>query len=830
MFSRLSSKRHKNSHNNEIPSSAHDSVPQTVDDAKHTTHKSSHSFFATLGFSKPKKDDTTIHQPGSTPNSQTASTHSQSSTSSNLISHRNAQSVPNFPDFGGTSSRDIAPFELSIPPSQSSSMMDVHSVPTMTPLRPSIPVDSSSPFPLTALTDTSPALANNRIMQNLMLRQSAAVQQQQNQQQQQQPHRPISDKASQKSRVSLKDGKIDLSNLPGYLLRIRQNFGTLKKREPCVVGPEHFIKIKLLGKGDVGRVYLVRRKGTNKLYAMKVLSKHEMLKRGKIKRVLSEQDVLSSSNHPFIITLYHAFHTEKNIYFCMEYCLGGEFYRALQSRPGKCLREEEARFYAAEILCALEYLHLMGFIYRDLKPENILLHPSGHIKLTDFDLSRKADSFYQPLLVHKSHKLFSSKTSLHSTTDEAAHGHITYLTNPKHYAVDTDGCIGTFRTNSFVGTEEYISPEVIGNGHGAPVDWWTLGVLLFEMLYGRTPFKGPNRNATFVNILKRELMFPPHSVYLVSYTVKTLVRKLLIKDEFKRLGSKSGASEIKSHPWFKSIQWPLLRNMKPPIIPGPAKWANVQEWLANDETLLAEREEMIDIETRKREIVDSKGVVNVQEIRSEDLSRDKAKTMEIDEVAPTVESLLAQSNLQTQNASNSNHQHQPSSTSHPPNSTTKSPIHPPIYPTPSSRTASPVEPSYSPTPHAVPYPPYPPTSLSNIESADPSESVAASSATRQQTFDNNNERASIHASLQLHRDGNNMIGNGEKSMFGRLSMARKSLMKSIAQKSDGSQANGSHHTGDEMDVDSVDEPPENPFAEFKSLTLLHGDDELDEIL
>lgn len=136
------------------------------------------------------------------------------------------------------------------------------------------------------------------------------------------------------------------------------------------VGPSSFSKIRMLGKGDVGKVYLVKQKGTDKTMAMKVLSKKEMLRRNKVKRVLAEQEILSSANHPFIVSLYHSFQSQDHLYFVMEYCLGGEFFRALQSRPGKCLTEDGAKFYAAEVIAALEYLHLHGFIYRDLKPES----------------------------------------------------------------------------------------------------------------------------------------------------------------------------------------------------------------------------------------------------------------------------------------------------------------------------------------------------------------------------------------------------------------------------------------------------------------------------
>lgn len=308
------------------------------------------------------------------------------------------------------------------------------------------------------------------------------------------------------------------------------------------VDPSCFEKVRLLGQGDVGKVYLVRETKTNRLYAMKVLLKKEMIERNKIKRVLAEQEILSTSNHPFIVTLYHSFQSEDKLYLCMEYCMGGEFFRALQTRASKCISEDDARFYAAEVTAALEYLHLMGFIYRDLKPENILLHQSGHIMLSDFDLSKQISSSKNPTI--------------------GANG-----------TVDTKSCINGFRTNSFVGTEEYIAPEVLrGHGHTAAVDWWTLGIFIYEMLFGITPFKGSSRNKTFGNILRHDVTFPDPSIdgkklQVVSSNCKNLIKQLLIKDENKRLGSQLGAGDIKTHPFFKNTQWALLRNQQPPLIP-----------------------------------------------------------------------------------------------------------------------------------------------------------------------------------------------------------------------------------------------------------------------
>eukprot|EP00741_Cyanophora_paradoxa_P003613 tig00000093_g3510.t1 len=310
------------------------------------------------------------------------------------------------------------------------------------------------------------------------------------------------------------------------------------------LGPGDFVKVRLLGRGDVGKVYLVNLKGTDKLFAMKVLTKEEMVKRNKVKRVLTEREILATVDHPFIVTLYSSFQTQNRLYFLMEYCAGGEFFRMLQRQPDKCLPEDAVRFYAAEVLLALEYLHMLGFVYRDLKPENILVHESGHIMLTDFDLS-KAMSPVTPKIIKQ------QKSSIFGRTRPPEIGDFE--------PIETT-------TNSFVGTEEYIAPEVIqGMGHTSSVDWWTLGILMYEMLFGCTPFKGKDQNGTFQNIVTNEARFPdkPH----VSDGCKKLIKRLLKRDPTKRIGYEHGAWEIKKHPFFKSIDWALIRNSPPPITP-----------------------------------------------------------------------------------------------------------------------------------------------------------------------------------------------------------------------------------------------------------------------
>lgn len=306
-------------------------------------------------------------------------------------------------------------------------------------------------------------------------------------------------------------------------------------------------------------MYLVREKKTDKLFAMKVLSKKEMIARKKIKRALAEQEILATANHPFIVTLYHSFQSDEYLYFCMEYCMGGEFFRALQTRPGKCLVEEDARFYAAEVTAALEYLHLMGFIYRDLKPENILLHQSGHIMLTDFDLAKQS----------------GQAGGRPATVTQIEPGGVPLI--------DTKVCTADFRTNSFVGTEEYIAPEVIKNlGHTSAVDWWTLGILIYEMIFATTPFKGAHRSATFANVMTLDVAFPESPK--TTKEGKECILRLLAKDETHRLGSQSGASEVKAHKWFAKINWGLLRNQTPPIVPAASNGVDAVNFRAMRES------------------------------------------------------------------------------------------------------------------------------------------------------------------------------------------------------------------------------------------------------
>ncbi|GFH26100.1 putative LOV domain-containing protein [Haematococcus lacustris] len=311
----------------------------------------------------------------------------------------------------------------------------------------------------------------------------------------------------------------------------------------------HFRRVKQLGAGDVGLVDLVQLQGTEHKFAMKTLDKYEMQDRNKVQRVLTEERILTAVDHPFLPTLYCTIQTDTHLHFVMEFCDGGELYGLLNSQPKKRLREAHVRFYVAEVLLALQYLHLLGYVYRDLKPENILLQHSGHVLLTDFDLSY-------------------GKGVTTPQVERRPDARVTKNKNGKIVLMDDFVLLAepVARANSFVGTEEYLAPEVISAaGHSAPVDWWSYGILIYELVYGTTPFRGARRDETFDNVVKAPLRFPAKPV--VSPECQDLITQLLVKDPAKRLGTRTGAEEIKAHPFFKGITWSLLRHEAPPYIP-----------------------------------------------------------------------------------------------------------------------------------------------------------------------------------------------------------------------------------------------------------------------
>nr|AML79554.1 putative LOV domain-containing protein [Cephalotus follicularis] len=312
------------------------------------------------------------------------------------------------------------------------------------------------------------------------------------------------------------------------------------------IGLKHFRPIKPLGSGDTGSVHLVELCGSGLLFAMKAMDKNAMLNRNKVHRACAEREILDMLDHPFLPALYASFQTKTHICLITDYCPGGELFLLLDRQPAKVLKEDAVRFYGAEVVIALEYLHCQGIIYRDLKPENVLLQSNGHVALTDFDLSCMTSCKPQLLLPP-----INEKKKHHRR-----HQRPIFMAEPMR------------ASNSFVGTEEYIAPEIItGAGHTSAVDWWALGILLYEMLYGYTPFRGKTRQKTFANVLHKDLKFP--GSIPVNINTKQLIYRLLHRDPKIRLGSREGANEIKRHPFFKDVNWALVRCMNPPELEAP---------------------------------------------------------------------------------------------------------------------------------------------------------------------------------------------------------------------------------------------------------------------
>ncbi|XP_028778580.1 protein kinase PVPK-1-like [Neltuma alba] len=369
----------------------------------------------------------------------------------------------------------------------------------------------------------------------------------------------------------------------------------------------HFRVLKTLGRGDIGKVHLVELTGTGTYFAMKIMNKEELASRKKLLRVQTEREILQSLDHPFLPTLYAHFETEIFSCLVMEFCPGGDLHALRQRQPGKYFSEHAARFYVAEVLLALEYLHMMGIIYRDLKPENVLVREDGHIMLSDFDLSLRCT--VSPTLVRSSYSCMETKASRHCAppaciqptcvmqpdcirpacfTPRVRSGkpkkdkelktrnemHHPVASLPELIAEPTNA-----RSMSFVGTHEYLAPEIIkGEGHGSAVDWWTFGIFLYELLFGRTPFKGSATRATLLNVVGQPLRFPESPS--VSFAARDLIRGLLVKEPQHRLAYRRGATEIKQHPFFHNVNWALIRCTHPPAVPRQAMKALTVEKMA----------------------------------------------------------------------------------------------------------------------------------------------------------------------------------------------------------------------------------------------------------
>lgn len=285
-------------------------------------------------------------------------------------------------------------------------------------------------------------------------------------------------------------------------------------------GPEDFQILRLIGKGTFGQVYQVRKKDTKRIYAMKVLSKKVIVQKKEVAHTVGERNILvrtATSDSPFIVGLKFSFQTPSDLYLVTDYMSGGELFWHLQ-KDGK-FEERRAKFYIAELILAIQHLHENDIVYRDLKPENILLDANGHIALCDFGLSKA--------------NLTKNDT-----------------------------------TNTFCGTTEYLAPEVLLDeaGYTKMVDFWSLGVLVFEMCCGWSPFYADDTQQMYKNIAFGKVRFPRDTLSLEG---RNFVKGLLNRNPRHRLGATGDAEELKRHAFFADIDWDALgkRLITPPFKP-----------------------------------------------------------------------------------------------------------------------------------------------------------------------------------------------------------------------------------------------------------------------
>lgn len=282
------------------------------------------------------------------------------------------------------------------------------------------------------------------------------------------------------------------------------------------VSVSDFDLIKVIGKGSIGKVFLVRKKDTHVVYAMKVLRKKNVVRHGLEEHIKTERLILEEIDHPFIARLRYSFQTKDKLYLVTDYCSGGELFHHM-SDDGFSF--DLSRFYAAELVLGLEHLHRLKVAYRDLKPENILVEATGHLRITDFGLSK-----------------------LNVVSDKGA--------------------------QTLVGSPEYLAPEVYNmQKYGYAVDWWSLGVFLYEMLTGTHPFFDDNREIMVKKIMTPgsvRTMMPPE----MPPEAASLIYGLLTFNPSERLGSR-GAHELRDHPFFAGISWDALmrREVVPPWHP-----------------------------------------------------------------------------------------------------------------------------------------------------------------------------------------------------------------------------------------------------------------------
>ncbi|XP_041366756.1 serine/threonine-protein kinase 38-like [Gigantopelta aegis] len=308
------------------------------------------------------------------------------------------------------------------------------------------------------------------------------------------------------------------------------------------LGVTDFEPLKVIGRGAFGEVRLVQKKDTGHVYAMKILRKIDMLEKDQVAHVRAERDILAEADHTWVVKMYYSFQDVQNLYLIMEFLQGGDMMTLLMKRD--TLTEEQTQFYISETVLSIDSIHKLGFIHRDIKPDNLLMDSKGHIKLSDFGLCTG---------LKKSHRTDFYKDLHHPKVGD-------FSGNP----MDSKRRAESWKRNrralaySTVGTPDYIAPEVfMQTGYSSNCDWWSLGVIMYEMLIGYPPFCSENPQETYRKVMNwRETLVFPLEVP-ISEEAKDLIQRLCC-DVDHRLGS-NGIAEIMAHPFFKGVDWKHIR-------------------------------------------------------------------------------------------------------------------------------------------------------------------------------------------------------------------------------------------------------------------------------
>ena len=343
------------------------------------------------------------------------------------------------------------------------------------------------------------------------------------------------------------------------LYKKESNFLRLKRAK---MHKDLFDIVKPLGIGAFGVVSLVRKTDTGKLYAMKTLRKVDVLRRNQVAHVKAERDILAEADNEWVVKLFFSFQDQESLYFVMEYIPGGDM-MSLLIKLGT-FPEHLTLFYIAELVCAIESVHKMGFIHRDIKPDNILIGADGHIKLTDFGLctgfrwthdSRR----YQPKGHHHRQGSMEPQWEQCSCYNDGTAKPLELKRVQGHHS----RCVA----HSLVGTPNYIAPEILRRvGYTQLCDWWSVGVIMYEMIVGQPPFMAPTPSETQLKIMNwSQYLHIPHHAMMSPAAADLILR--FCCDPQDRIG-KNGADEIKQHPFFSAIDWDVgIRNYEPPYIP-----------------------------------------------------------------------------------------------------------------------------------------------------------------------------------------------------------------------------------------------------------------------